>query len=134
MIKRTPGWQRRLAVYLGTVARSPFAFGSQDCALFAAGAVEAMTGTDLAASYRGRYTTLRGGLRIMRRDGFADHIAFFGHHLPDRDGPPQPGDLAVVPTDDGPALGVVQGDQIYVTSPGGLALVPLGDAPRFLRV
>lgn len=33
----------------------PFAYGQRDCCLWVADAVEAMTGTDIAAPFRGRY-------------------------------------------------------------------------------
>lgn len=52
---RAPDWEERLSVYLDRVIEEPFKWGSHDCALFAAGAVNAMTGTDPAADLRGTY-------------------------------------------------------------------------------
>lgn len=52
---KLPDWQDRLAAYLEDCQGRRFAYGSHDCALFAAGAVEAMTGVDLAEGWRGRY-------------------------------------------------------------------------------
>ncbi len=121
---------KRLAKYLAQVARRPFAEGQHDCALFAAGAVAAMTGRDLAEEWRGRYSTTRGGIRVLRKSGFEDHIALAASLLAETDAP-KPGDLAVV---DGPALGVVQGTHIYVAGPDGLALVPIGAGLRFFEV
>lgn len=60
---RCEDWHARLAAYVFDAGRTPFAYGSHDCALFAAGAVEAMTGTDLAAGWRGIYRTLAGASR-----------------------------------------------------------------------
>lgn len=132
---RLADWRTRLTLYLAERARQPFAPGSHDCALFAAGAVEAITGTDPAAPYRGRYTTERGGLRVLRRDGYADHVALAAATLPERvTGRAAPGDLAVVDGPAGPALGVVQGAAIYVLSPRGLSLVPLAAANRIFEV
>lgn len=132
---RVRGWQARLIDYLGGAARTPFADGQHDCALFAAGAVAAMTGHDYAAPYRGRYTTIRGGLRILRRDGFADHVALAAAHLPEKPvARANPGDLAVIDTLDGPALGVVQGEGIFVLGQNGMALVPLLSAIQVLEV
>ena len=62
---RHSNWTAPLIEYLAAAARRPFKPGHHDCALFAAGAVAAMTGTDFAAQWRGRYTTLRGGLRVI---------------------------------------------------------------------
>lgn len=135
-VSRLPDWRPRLVAFLTAAQRAPFRPGQHDCALFAAGAVAAMTGQDYAAPYRGRYTTIRGGIRVLRADGFADHIALAAHHLPERPVAfARAGDLAVVPTEDGPALGVVQGAGIYVLSPaGGLSLVPLTAATRAFGV
>jgi hypothetical protein len=133
---RTPGWQGRLSRYLGACAHRAFEPGQHDCALFAAGAVEAMTGVDPAERWRGRYTTLRGGARVLRRDGYADHIAATAALLRSRAAGERakPGDLAVVPSDDGPALGVVQGTQVYVLGPSGLHLVPISAADTVFEV
>jgi hypothetical protein len=128
-------WQTRLAAWLSTVRKTPFKEGRHDCALFAAGAVQAMTGTDLAAAFRGRYRTTRGGLRVLRREGFADHIDLAARHF-DEIAPSaaQPGDLVAVQTPEGLALGVVQGAAAYVPGRDGLALIPVKGASRAFRV
>jgi hypothetical protein len=133
---RQSGWRPALMQYLGEVARSPLVFGTHDCALFAAGAVQAMTGTDFAAAYRGKYSTLDAGLRLLRRDGFADHAALARSVLPVISAAQaMPGDLAIIPLDPLPALGVVQGAGIYVLDlSGNLGLLPLTDAIEALRV
>ncbi|MBN8291020.1 hypothetical protein JI664_03490 [Rhodobacter sp. NTK016B] len=133
---KTPGWQNRLVAYLAAAGRERFVPGQHDCALFASGALAAMTGVDLAAPYRGRYTTERGGIRILRKDGYHDHVALAAAHLRTRaDGErARPGDLAVIPTETGPALGVVQGAAVYVLTPDRLALVPLAQAVTVLEV
>lgn len=123
----------KLTAYLAEVARTPFAEGQHDCALFAAGAVKAMTGRDLAAEWRGRYTTTRGGIRILRKAGYENHIALAAS-LFRRTEAPRIGDLAVVRTEEGPALGIVQGTHVYVTGPQGLSLVPASAAIKFFEV
>lgn len=135
-IARYPDWRARLTAYLAAGAREPFAYGRHDCALFAAGAVAAMTGIDLAAPFRGRYRSLRGGLRVMRAAGYADHVALAAAHLPACD-PARalPGDLAVFDTPDGRALGVVQGPGVYVLGPSGaLSIMPRTAASGALTV
>lgn len=96
---RLPDWRARLTVYLADVARKPFAQGRHDCALFTGGGIEAMTGTDPFAVVRGRYTTTRGGLRIMRRMGHADHVAYLQTLFPATTAP-KAGDIAVFATDE----------------------------------
>jgi len=126
---RLPDWRTRLQEYLLKVARTPFKEGVNDCALFLAGGVAAMTGVDYAAPYRDRYTTTRGGLRILRRDGFEDHVALAAHHLSEKPVAfANVGDGAVVVRGNEPALGIVQGASVFVLMPDGIGHVALTDA------
>ena len=124
---RREDWFVRLSGFLAVAERCAFVPGQFDCALFAAGAVEAMTGVDLAAHWRGRYRSLRGGLRVLRSEGYRDHIDLVRAHFP----PIAPsmagvGDLGVIETDSGPALGLVLGPLVAVLKVGGgLDRVPL---------
>ena len=123
-MRRLPDWQVRLVRHLCGAASAPFVPGRNDCALFAAAGVQAMTGCDLAAGWRGRYRTIRGGLRMLRRAGYADHLALVAAHFAQvAPAYAAPGDLAAVPGPDGMSLGIVQGAGIYVLTPGGLATV-----------
>ncbi|MEL7167357.1 MAG: hypothetical protein AAGL96_17975 [Pseudomonadota bacterium] len=132
---RLPDWRLRLVSYLEDCARTAFAEGSHDCALFLAGGVEAMTGVDYAADFRGRYQTMKAGLKLLRRAGFKDHVALAFHHLHKKPiAFANEGDGAVVETDGTSALGIVQGARIYVLCESGLGNVPLTDAQSVLRV
>lgn len=133
---RRADWKPRLALYLSQVVRKGFAPGAHDCALFAAGAVEAMTGIDIAAPFRGRYRTIRGGIRILRAAGHADHIALARVHFAEvHKSRATPGDLAILPTEDGMALGVVHGEMVFVLSArGGMGMKPVQSAVRILQV
>lgn len=134
-MKRLTDWRARLIAYLATAQAAPFRPGQHDCALFAANAVAAMTGIDLADSWRGRYRTIRGGLRVLKSEGYADHIALAAALL---QACPvalaQAGDVAAVPVPEGLALGIVQGSRIYVLRPEGLATVDLLTAMQAWRV
>lgn len=55
MIARKAAWAAALEEFLRERARSPFIWGVRDCSLFAADAIYAMTGTDIAAKFRGHY-------------------------------------------------------------------------------
>lgn len=137
VIARRPDWFPRLLSWLGECRAMPFAYGRHDCALFAAGAVQAMTGYDFAAGYRGRYSTLAGGLRVLRRDGFSDHVELAARHLPVcHPAQAMPGDLAVFAADGGRVLAVMQGQGAYVLhATGRLAWRPLsGDVVGAFRV
>jgi hypothetical protein len=132
---RRPDWKLQLIQFMGDAARTPFQPGVHDCALFAAGAIFAMADVDFAADFRGKYSTINGGLKLLQKAGFADHIALAAHLFEDiAPAFAAPGDLAVVPQTSGDALGVVQGAFIYVLTPDRLGLVPLLAASRAFRV
>jgi hypothetical protein len=134
-VRRHPDWLARLGAYLEEVRERPFRWGSSDCALFAAGAVRAMTGADLGADWRGRYRSARGAARILRARGFAGLADVADAHF-EAVAPASAGigDLAAVPGDAGLALGVVQGAGVYVLFPEGLALIAREEAVRAWRV
>lgn len=135
-MKRLPDWESRLVAYLSAAAPKAFAFGENDCALFTAGAVEAMTGVDLATKWRGKYRSLKTGFTRLAKAGFSDHVALAASLLPEV--PPAfawKGDIAVVPGDFGAgALGVVQGEGVYVLTATGLGIVPRLNIVRAFRL
>ncbi|MDO9639695.1 MAG: hypothetical protein Q7J44_14235 [Pseudotabrizicola sp.] len=133
---RRPDWQARLTGYLIGCARAPYQLGQHDCALFAAGAVEAVTGSDPAYAWRGRYATKAEGFRALKRAGHTDHIAATAAALPEIDPVfAAPGDIACVadPQAGGLVLGVVQGELIYVLREDGLGLLPHAAMQRAFR-
>ncbi|PYE89572.1 DUF6950 family protein [Phyllobacterium leguminum] len=135
---RLSGWRPALHDYVLSVWRNSLIWGEYDCALFAADAIKAMTGEDIAAPYRGRYKTLIGGLRLLKKDGFANHAEFAASRFEEiHPSHAQIGDIAAVKVDDAAiyALGVVQGARIYVLHPEtGIGTIDLLDAERAFRV
>ena len=47
-------------------ANEPFAWGSHDCALFAADGIQALTGVDIAADFRGKYSDEAGAIAAIK--------------------------------------------------------------------
>lgn len=128
-LHRLPDWRARLDAYLAACAWRPYAPGRHDCALFAAGAIEAMTGLDFARAYRGAYVSVEVGEALLGRD-IATHASSILPELPAVLDAVE-GDIAVI---DG-ALGVVGGAHVLVLRPqGGLGTVPLTRADRVLAV
>lgn len=66
---RHPDWHDRLATYLDRVSEEPFKWGEHDCALFAASAVQRMTGVDPAEDFRGTYDSYKGATEALREHG-----------------------------------------------------------------
>ena len=134
-MQRRNDWKPRLRQFLDEQGDKQFQFGQQDCGSLAGGAIEAMTGENPQAKVAGKYKTMTGALRALRRLGHEDHIAYAASLLTEID----PlyaafGDIVVVDSPDGPALGVVTGPHIEVRAPGGRGVVPLTDAVRAFRI
>lgn len=66
---RLSDWEDRLTAYIGERFDAPHAWGSNDCVMFGAGAVEAQTGTDPAAEFRGEYRSFAGAQRVLSKHG-----------------------------------------------------------------
>lgn len=135
---RREDWRKRLGEYVAGLRAEPYAFGRQDCWLFVAGAVKAMTGIDHAEPHRGRYKTARGALGVMKRAGAPNMADFAGLYLGEPIHPveAQIGDVMAFPTDDafGFSLGILNGEQVLVVTPAGIGVRDRADATRAFRV
>lgn len=67
-------WQVRLSTLAQERSDRPFEWGANDCCLFAADAVLAMTGRDYAAGFRG-YNSAAGAMRHVEAEGGMQAIA-----------------------------------------------------------
>jgi hypothetical protein len=132
---RKPGWEDALADYLASVRDRPHDYRTHDCLLFAAGAVKAQTGVDLARGHRGKYKSEAGSVRYLRSLGFRSAAALINSLLPKV--PPafaHRGDIVLV--DGIPA--VCMGDHALMVGQRGdeegLQRVPLGAWRKAWRV
>lgn len=130
---RKPDWPLWLDALVTERLTAPFAWGRNDCALFAADAVQAITGVDLAASLRG-YRGPRQALRVLAAHGGVRGIAAraLGASQPATDA--REGDVALLPVGRREALALVYGGMVVAPGPGGLHWVPLPDALCAWRV
>jgi hypothetical protein len=127
--------RQRLEDYLATIEGQPFAWGSLDCALFAADAVRAMTGQDLGASFRGQYTDADSADAAIRAAGF-DTVADIAaaHFTEISRGEAVMGDIAVVEMSGRPCLAIVNTTNIFCMTLRGKGVLPLMKASRIFRV
>lgn len=65
-MRRYADWPTLLDSFLRAHASERFQYGRWDCALFVADAVQAMTGVDVAAKFRGHYGSRREALRAIK--------------------------------------------------------------------
>ena len=128
---RLADWRPRLDQYLRDLRGQPFVWGRLDCALFCAGAVEAMTGVDLARGWRG-YRTETAGLRKLSQAGFASHVEYLASLLPEVH-PSQVviGDIVVLSD---VTLALVQGHLAIAVGPDGIGPAPMNTATRAFSV
>ena len=125
-MSRVSGWHGRLDMTLDGLRRQPHGWSDgRDCLLGLAGPViEALTGEDRVAPWRGRYATMTGALRVMRGDGFDTLADLAASILPENDNPAtaRAGDVVALPSDDGfgGTLGVVAGERVFVLGDDGL--------------
>jgi hypothetical protein len=68
-MKRFPDWEARLGAYLESVRELAFEWSTHDCCTFSAGAVEAMTGVDAMAEFRGKYCDEEAAKKALRAIG-----------------------------------------------------------------
>jgi hypothetical protein len=124
---RIDNWERHLAEAIDVARLKPFAWGVHDCATFAFGIRSQLTdGADVAALWRGRYSTALGSARVMRRLGWASleamGLALLGAP---RETPllAQRGDIVLADT--GLGFGICVGATAVGMAPEGLMTVPL---------
>ena len=142
-MQRRPDWQAVLDSFLGAHANRRFEYGTWDCCLFVCEAIAAMTGVDLAASYRGQYSTRAGARRLIGEQfgtvsilAVAENAAA-AHDMPEVPVPhAQRGDMVLVARgrDYSPGLVALNGREAIVTSKRGLWRLPLSRAVRAWQV
>jgi hypothetical protein len=137
-MKRRGDWHSRLNAFIDSVKRRPFDWATNNCGEhFAAGAVEAMTGVDVAAKWRGRYTSASGAVRVMKNDGFASLGDMVASVLPEiHPSRAKLGDIAAIPANGpfGTSLGIVNGEVILVLGEQSMGVVPSARAERVFAV
>lgn len=122
-LKRRTDWRARLSDEMDRQRRLPGDWGRHDCAIgLAAGVVEALTGTNLARGYRGRYRTPAGAQKILEDAGAEDLRAFVAALLPEiHPSKANVGDIGLI-EEDGPlgqALCMIDVSVLIVMTPDG---------------
>lgn len=124
MTQRIRTWQSALHACVSTRLHKPFAWGSQDCCLFAADCVFAVTGIDPAADLRGTYATEREAARVLQKHGGVAELAFQRIGPVVRTDQAQPGDVGVTQQEGRATLAVCMGAHWLAPGAQGLVHVP----------
>ncbi|MGP1665298.1 MAG: DUF6950 family protein [Rhodanobacter sp.] len=126
---RKPDWANRLRETVAANRRVPFAYGQNDCALFAARCVDAITGSDWERSLP--HKDIKTAAAFRREEGGLEAA------VPKRLGNPIPGcgarrgDLCLI---DRKSIGVCLGSQIAVLSDNRLLFYPITRARKHWRI
>lgn len=120
-------WQARLAAFAKERADMPFEWGRNDCTLFAADAVLAMTGVDHAAGWRG-YDNIRDAQRLIDELGGLRAIATaaLGDAVPVLMA--APGDVLLLDNGGRELLAICNGTSAIAPWEKGLAALPMSQA------
>lgn len=128
---RRENWRSALIAYIDDRTGEPFAYGVNDCLLMVAGAVAAMTGVDHAGPFRGRYSSLAEGRRLigMSLTGFVGRL--FPEIVPATAGD---GDIGAVRVGREWGFGIFSDAHLFVQTETGMGILPRSDARKAFRV
>jgi hypothetical protein len=122
---RLDGWEKRLDTIIQ--ANEPFTWGTNDCCMFAVRCVDAITSVDHGKKYRG-YKTAVGAAKRLEKHGGVDGIATECLGEPKSVKLAKRGDVIMIDSGDGYALGVCIGSKIAAVSKDGLTFIPMSQA------
>ena len=130
--RRRHDWRSRLHAVVVSVIHEPGSYGTNDCALFTARCIEAITGEDLSAPFRGTYNTRAGGLAALAAAGFADLGEFAAANFEEiHSSQARNGDLALI---DDFTCGIFSGERLAVLTPTSYGTVEREKATRAFRI
>jgi hypothetical protein len=142
-LQRRSDWQSRFASFLISHRHHYFSYGTWDCGLFVADAIQAMTDQDLAAPFRGKYSSSSQVRKAIRKyagspsvRALAEQIAI-EHKMPEvKILRARRGDLVLFkrPRDYSFGLVDLNGRDVIVISSSGLSRLPVADAFRAWKV
>lgn len=137
-MKRLDDWRPRFEQVIDDMRLKPFAWRDNDCGPALVGrSVEALTGVDIAVAYRGKYSDAASALRLVRSHGFDDLADLVASLLPEiHPSRARVGDIAAFEMDSPfrSALGVVNGERVFVLRPEGIGTMNLLQARRAFKV
>lgn len=131
--QRLHAWQEHFAALVAQRMHAPFEWGVHDCCLWAADAVQAITGADVAADVRGQYSTAMQAGKLLQKLGGVAEIACA------RLGPvvtpalAQVGDVGLTTHEGRDVLAVCGGGHFLAPGPAGLQPVGMAQVRRVWR-
>lgn len=131
---RLPDWPARLVEFVEARHARAFSWGESDCCLFVSDGVEAITGADPAARWRGLYSSEKGARRVLRDNGGVVGLASLAFGAPVVAALAGRGDVVLIDTPAGEALALCVGSLIAAQGLDGLEFHPIGAAKAAWKV
>jgi hypothetical protein len=136
-VTRFPDWQARLSLFLYMHRNRSFRYGDWDCSLFAADAIQVMTGVDIAAYFRGKYHSRSTAYAMLRSYSGSPSVRSVAEKIAVSQGMEQVsisygrrGDMALMRRARDYSLGIISlsGKEIVVLRARTLISIPLSNA------
>lgn len=128
---RKSNWESELSLYISKVREAEFSYGIHDCCTFCAGAVEVMTGQDPMKEFRGKYSSLTGSVKALKKIGEGDLFSTLDQKFePIPIGKAGRGDLVGL----GDSVGIALGKVALFVSDGDVARISRGEWERAWKV
>jgi hypothetical protein len=127
-------WAAQMFAVIDAHQDSEFAWGVNDCCLFAARVVDAMCGTKHEKTLAEKYNDEASALAYIEESGgiAAAVDTFIGPHK--TQGRPARGDVVLIHYNDRDALGICVGGEIAVQNTDGVAYIPRSAALKYWSV
>lgn len=130
-MKKRETWRSDLFRFIDEQEAAVFEYGVLDCCLFAASAVEVMTGEDPAAGFRGQYINEFSGMKALAAAGYRDQFDFLERNFTEVEPAfTQAGDVVVYQN----SVGVCAGQTSAFISESGLSFIDTINVERAFRV
>lgn len=127
-------WQVRFETFIASRTATPFTWGKNDCAIFAADCVCALTGRDVALPAFRRHATERQAARLLKRHGGVAGIATAALGQPVPASGAQVGDVVLAKAGSRDMLAICNGATCIAPGPRGLAVLPMAQASLCWRL
>lgn len=124
---RRNDWVEKMWLAIEDHADTEFVWGVNDCCLFVARVVDAMTDSDIETQLNASYSDEETALAYIASFGSLEAAvsSYLGQPEPGR---PLRGDVVLIDGGEGPALGILVGGHIAGMGPNGFVYLPRSEA------
>lgn len=134
-MNRLPNWYSRLFNLISEKENEQFKIGTNDCTIFAADVVNAVTGVDYAEKYRGKYKTFKAGNELLKADGFESNIDFIEKNFEEIPASfSRAGDIGLIKVKRGFAVVAIMSGFAVAVSNNGLQRYKISEVSKVFKI